>query len=508
MVAAAPSNDDLKVAIEKVPEAYSEFIPIMTEEMAAVLPEHSVYAHAMNLKDRQPPSWGPIYPLNETELEELRKWLKKMTDMGAVRESKSTCSSPMLFIPKGHVRGLRLCIDYRGINKITVPNRYPLPNMDELKEHVRGAKWFNKINLKNGYHLIRIKEGDEWKTAFRCRYGLFEYTVMPFGLVNAPVEFQGMINNIFRDMLDLGISAFLDDLIKWSDTRLGLDDITREVLRCLRDNRLCIAPDKCEWAQQQIEFLGYIVSGEGVEMTEEKVDTIKKIAPVNSLKDVQHILGFANFYRRFIKDYSKIILPMTNSTFLNANDWQTSPEIERAQKQLVTAFTTVPVLRHFDHETPAIVKTDASNFALGGILSQYQEGRLHLIAFHSRKFTKVDINYDTADKELLAIVDCFKRWRRYLEGAKHQVQVISDHQNLELFQTTKVLNRRQARWAQELTGYDFKIYFRPGRQKGQADYLSCRPEYRLEKGGDRKPGMILKTDNISDDYVIPLARKE
>ena len=369
MVAAAPSDDDLKAAINKVPEAYSEFIPIMTAEMAAVLPENSVYDHAIELKEGQTPPWGPIYPLNETELEKLRKWLKKMTDMGAVRESKSSCSSPMLFVPKGHGRGLRLCIDYRGINKIMVPNRYPLPNMDELKERVRGAKWFNKIDLRNGYHLIRIKEGDEWKTAFRCRYGLFEYTVMPFGLVNAPATFQGMINNIFRDMLDHGMSAFMDDLIMWSDTRLGLDDITREVLRCLRDNRLCIAPDKCEWAQHQIEFLGYMVSGEGVEMTDEKVDTIKKIEPVKSLQDVQHFLGFANFYRRFIKDYSKIILPMTNSTSLSGNDLQPTPEIEKAQKQLVPAFTTAPVLRHFDPETPAIVETDASDFALGGILS-------------------------------------------------------------------------------------------------------------------------------------------
>ena len=296
MVAAAPSDDDLKAAINKVPEAYSEFIPIMTAEMAEVLPEHSVYDHAIDLKEGTTPPWGPINPLNETELEELRKWLKKMTDIGAVRQSKSECSSPMLFVPKGHGRGLRLCIDYREINKITVPNRYPLPNMDELKEFVRGAKWFNKIELKNGYHLFRIKEGDEWKTAFRCRYGLFEFTVMPIGLVNAPATFQGMINNIFRDMLDQEMSAFMDVLIMWSDSRLGLDDITRQVLRRLRDNRLYIAPDKCEWAQYQIEFLEYMVSGEGVEMTNEKVETLKKIEPVNSLKDTQHLLGFANFY--------------------------------------------------------------------------------------------------------------------------------------------------------------------------------------------------------------------
>ena len=161
----------------------------MNTESSLELPQHSAYNHPIDFKDNTTPPWGPIYPPNETELEELRKWLKKMTGMGAVRESKSACSSPMLFVPKGHGRGLGLCLDYRAINKITVPNRYPLPNMDELKERVRGARYFNKIDLKNGYHLIRIKERDKLKTAFRCRYGLFEYTVMPFGLSNSPVTF-------------------------------------------------------------------------------------------------------------------------------------------------------------------------------------------------------------------------------------------------------------------------------------------------------------------------------
>ena len=243
-------------------------------------------------------------------------------------------------------------------------------------------------------------------------------------------------------------------------------------------------------------------------MTDEKVQTLKKIEPVKSLKEDQHFLGFANFYRRFIKDYSKIILPMTNSTSLDKKEWQSTPEIEQAQKQLVHAFTTAPVLQHFDPEEPAIVETDASDLALGGILSQKHEGRLHPIAFHSPKFTEVETNYDTADKELLPIVDCFKRWRRYLEGARHHIQVISDHQNLELFQTTKVLYRRQARWAQEIAGYDFKIFFHPGRQNGKADYLSRRPEYRLEKGGDKNPETILKQDNIGEQYIIPLVHKD
>ena len=175
-------------------------------------------------------------------------------------------------------------------------------------------------------------------------------------------------------MLNHGMSAIMDDLIMWSDTQLGLDDITREVLRHLSDNRLCITPDKCEWAQYQIEFIGYMVSGEGFEMTDEMVETLKKIEPVNSRKDAQHLLGYANFYRRFIKDYSKIILPITNSTSLKANECRTSPEIQQAQKQLVTALTTAPVLRNFDPGETAIVETDAFDFALGGILSQRYEG--------------------------------------------------------------------------------------------------------------------------------------
>ena len=227
----------------------------------------------------------------------------------------------MLIVAKGHGRGLRLCIDYKAINKITIPNRYPLTNMDELKEWVRGAKFFNKIDLQNGYHLIRIKERDEWKTAFRCRYGLFEYTVMTFGLNNVPATFQGISNHICRDTLNEGMLAFMDDIIIWSETLEGLHERTHEVLRRLRDNRLCIATDKIEWTQNQIEFLSYTVSGQGVQMTDKKVQTLKNIEPVKSLKDEQHFLGLANFYRCFIQDYSKITLLITKSTSLEKHEW-------------------------------------------------------------------------------------------------------------------------------------------------------------------------------------------
>ena len=230
---AAATEEELEVAIDRVPQEYSEFIPIMMTEASLDLPQHSAYDHALDFKDKSTPPWGPIYPCNETELEELRKWLQQMTGMGIVRVSKSACCSPLLFVTKGHGRGLRLGIDYRAINKITVPNRYLLANMDELKERVQGVKYFNKINRKNGYHVIRIKEGDEWKTAFRCRYGLLQYTLIPFELSNAPATLQGIINNIFRDTLDQVMSAFMYVFIIWSQTLEGLHDATREVLRQL-----------------------------------------------------------------------------------------------------------------------------------------------------------------------------------------------------------------------------------------------------------------------------------
>ena len=154
--------------------------------------------------------------------------------------------------------------------------------MDELRDRVRGARFFTKIDLKNSYHLVRIKEGDEWKTAFRCRYGLYEYTVMPFGLSNAPATFQSMINHIFRDMLDQGLLAFMDDLVIYTATLQEHNKIVLEVLQRLRDNRLCIAPDKCEWAKDRIEILRYMVSGQGVEMSNEKVETLQNIKPLET----------------------------------------------------------------------------------------------------------------------------------------------------------------------------------------------------------------------------------
>jgi hypothetical protein len=478
---------------------------IMTTEAAQRLPSHKPYDHAIDLQDGQHPPWGPVYPLSETELEVLRNWLKDMMATGKIRKSKSPAAALILFVPKAHGRGLRLCVDYRGINKITIANRYPLPLMSELQDRVIGSQMFTKIDLKNGYHLIRIKDGDEWKIAFQCRYGLYEFLVMPFGLTNVPATFQDMINHIFRDLLDNGVIAFIDDILIYAKDEEEHDRLVEEVLKWLSQNDLVISAEKCTWSTQRVEFLGYVITPEGMEMANDKVETIQSWQIPQSLRDVQSFLGFANFYRRFINGFSRICRPLTESTKGDKKSWKWTLEMNKAFDELKKQFINAPILKHYDPNRQCILETDASNFALGAILSQRSDDNaLHPIAYHSRKFTPTEINYEIHDKELLAIVDSFKLWRRYVEGSLFTVLVYSDHQNLEYFTTTKILNRRQARWAQELAGIDFKICYRPRTLNSKLDTLSRQSEYRPSKGGseDQPIKSVLSEKNFQDEIYI------
>jgi len=241
--------------------------------------------------------------------------------------------------------------------------------------------------------------------------------------------------------------------------------------------------DKCIWRTKEVEFLGYVLSWDGVKMAQDKVEVVLRWKTPRSLTEVQSFLGFANFYRRFIQDYSLVAWPLMELT-KKTEKWVWNSEAEAAFTELMQRFTMAPILAHFDAQRPVIIETNASDFAIGAVLSQRDdEGRLHLVAFHSRKFQPAEINYEIHDKEILAIVDAFKYWKRYCKGAAHQVQVFSDHQNLEYFTTTKVLNRRQARWIQEVAGIDFRIYYQPETQNGKPDALLRCSEYRPEKGG-------------------------
>lgn len=484
-----PQQPPARPIAEVLPAEYHRFLHVFDREVADRLPDHRDWDHAIDLVEGAKPPWGPIYALSEVELEALRKWLDEMLEQGKIRPSKSPAGAPILFVPKAHGRGLRLCVDYRGLNRVTVLNRFALPLMSELRDRTQGAIWFSKIDLKNGYNLIRIKKGDEWKTAFRTRYGHYEFLVMPFGLTNAPATFQEFIQSILRDLLDQGVVVYIDDILIYSKTMEEHQRLVTEVLRRLATHNLAAAADKCVFHVHEVEFLGYIIGQDGIAMSKDKVEAIRNWEPPRSVKDVQAFLGFANFYRRFIEGFSRVAKPLTDLTKKSLEKFRLTPEGLRAFNVLKARFASAPILKHFDPNKPAILETDASDFAIGAVLSQVHDKRSHPVAFYSRKMSPAEINYDIHDKEMLAIVAALEEWRHYLQGGRFPTTIFTDHKNLEYFMTTKVLNRRQARWAERLSEYDFSIIYRKGSSNGKADSLSRRSEYRPQEGDsvDKQP---------------------
>jgi hypothetical protein len=296
-----------------------------------------------------------------------------------------------------------------------------------------------------------MAEDEEWKTAFRTRYGHFEYTVMPFGLTNAPVTFQHFINDRVRDYLDMFCTAYLDDILIYSDTFEEHQVHVEKVLEALQRNRVLLKPEKCEFHTQSTTYLGIIIEPNGIKMDPRKVQTVKNCTVPKIVKDVQAFLGFANFYRRFISGFSELASPLTRLTRKNISfEW--TPKAQTAFNALKEAFTTAPIVTHFDPEKEITVETDASDYVSAGVLSQYDDnGTLRPVAYFSKKHSPVECNYEIYDKELLAIIRSFEEWRLELEGAANPIAVISDHKNLEYFMSTKQLNRRQARWAEYLS---------------------------------------------------------
>src|SRR5437879_11600229 len=203
------------------------------------MPPRRTWDHEIKIKEGEEPPWGPIYPLSAMELKELRKYLDKMLRQGKIQPSQSPTGAPILFVPKADGK-LCLVVDYRGLNKVTIANKYPIPIMRELRDWVEGSKIFSELDLKKGYYLVRIKEGDEWKTAFRCRYGHYEYLVMPFGLINAPATFQGMIHEVLRDFLDQGVVVYLDDILIYYETEKPHVELIRKDLKRLKDYQLAV----------------------------------------------------------------------------------------------------------------------------------------------------------------------------------------------------------------------------------------------------------------------------
>jgi hypothetical protein len=401
-------DEEMECFHKVVPSEYHDFADVFSKEEAKVMPPHRPYDHPIDLDPDTTPPHGPIYSMSENELVVLREYLDDMVSKGFIRSSNSPAGAPVLFVKKKD-GSLRLCVDYRGLNKITKKNRYPLPLIGNLLDRLKSATVYSKIDLRAGYHNVRIASGHEWKTAFRTRYGSFEYLVMPFGLTNAPATFQYFMNDIFRDMVDICVVVYLDDILIYSENMEQHRQHVRKVLERLRQHNLHAKPEKCMFHASEAEFLGFMVSPAGVTMAENKTQAIQAWPAPTTVKEVQSFLGFANFYRRFIDNYSAITVPLTRLTRKDV-PFVWSDICAQAFKELKAAFTRAPVLSHFNPDFPIVVETDASDYAIAGILSQISpvDGDIHPVAFHSRSLQQAELNYEIYDKELLAIFDAFK----------------------------------------------------------------------------------------------------
>jgi hypothetical protein len=485
----------------QLPAQYAEFADVFSKQGAETLPPHRPGVDcAINIEDdvRNLP-YKPCYSTSAKEDTVLQSYIKDNLQRGFISNSQSPLGAPILFVKKKDGT-LRLCVDYRDLNNITKREPYPLPLIDDILQQLAEAQCYTKIDLRGAYNLVRVRQGDEWKTAFNCKYGHFEYQVMPFGLKNAPASFQRFMNETFQEFLGKFVIIYLDDILIYSKNPDQHEAHVRIVLQKLREKKLFAKLEKCAFGVRRVEFLGYIISPQGVEMDPAKTSNITSWQTPTTVKGVQCFLGFANFYREFIVRYSQLAAPLYALTKKDVPfSWQSNHQ--EAFDAIKHAFTQAPILAHFCPSAPCVVETDASDFAIGMILSQVQpDGGLRPLAFHSRKFTPAEINYETHDKELLAIVVAVSRWRHYLEGSPHKVKILSDHNNLRYFATSKILNRRQARWSMILSEYDFVIHHRAGSLSGQPDALSRRPEYevrRLDPVWKQQRTSLLSKDNFN-----------
>ena len=478
-------HEEVEELKKHVPEQYRDFLDVFSPGEAKELPPHRPYDIKIETEGEKMPPIGKLYNMSEVELKALKEYIDDMLGKGFIRSSNSPAGAPVLFAKKKD-GSLRLCVDYRALNKVTRKNRYPLPLIGNLVDQLRKAKFFTKIDLRAGYNNVRVADGHEWKTTFRTRYGAFEYLVMPFGLTNAPSAFQFFMNDIFHDMVDICVVIYLDDILIYSMDEETHTQQVRKVLERLRENHLHAKPEKCSFHTDTVEYLGVIISPKGVSMDPEKVKAITSWPAPKSVKELQSFLGFANFYRRFIDNYSGITKVLTSLLRKNT-PWEWTSRCQDAFELLKQAFVQAPVLAHFSPELPIILECDASDWAIAGILSQLDPttGEIHPVAFHTRSMIQAEMNYNIYDKELLAIVECLKVWRAYCEGSRFQIQVYSDHNNLQYFTTTKQLSARQARWSEAISGYDFRINYRPGTLGAKPDALTRRSDVYPKKGVER-----------------------
>ncbi|XP_026452183.1 uncharacterized protein LOC113352590 [Papaver somniferum] len=432
------------------------------------LPPERLHDHRIPLVPGSPPVNVRPYRYPYFQKSEIEKIVAELQFSGFIRPSSSPYSSPVLMVRKKD-ESWRMCVDYRALNKLTIKDRFPILVVDELLDELHGATVFTKLDLRSGYHQIRLHKADIPKKAFRTHDGHYEFLVMPFGLSNAPSTFQSLMNDSFREYLRKFVLVFFDDILIYSRNMSDHLIHLSQVFEVLRSNQLFLKESKCTFAQSSVGYLGHVISAEGVSVEQEKIECIMSWPTPTTIRELHGFLGLAGYYRKFVKDFGKISAPLTQLLKKDAFQW--SEKAIAAFKLLQTALTTTPVLILPDFSKEFVIECDASGFGLGAVL--LQSGRP--IAFHSKPLAEKNKNLAVYDKEMLAIISAIQKWRHYLLG--RHFKIYTYHKSLKYFLDQKISSLEQQKWLSKLLGYDYERIFRPGKDNAAADALSRQSSF-------------------------------
>ncbi|WVZ51318.1 LOW QUALITY PROTEIN: hypothetical protein U9M48_002472 [Paspalum notatum var. saurae] len=451
-------------ALENI-RVVSEFPDVFPDSLPGMPPERDI-EFSIELVHGTAPIYKKAYRISGVELLEVKKQIDELLEKGFIRKSTSPWASPSFAYRKE-----RWNLANVGLNAVTVKNKYPLPRIEDLFDQLKGACVFSKIDLRSGYHQLRIRPSDIPKTAFISRYGLYEYTVMSFGLTNALTFFMYMMNSVFMEYLDKG-------------TR-GTSKIS---VAKLREHKLYAKFSKCDLRIEEVKFLGHVISNGGIAVDQSKVSEVQNWKIPEDVKGIRSFLGLAGYYRRFIEGFSKIAKPMTALLEKNIK-FQWTSACQKAFEELKKRLTTAPVLTFPDMHKPFSVYCDASRLGLGCVLMQ--EGKV--IAYASRQLRDHEKNYPTHDLELAAVVHALKVWRHYLFGQK--CDIYTDHKSLKYIFTQTELNMRQRRWLELIKDYDLEIHYHPGK----ANVVAYAPSRKSRIG-------LLWARELPDELAIEFDR--
>jgi hypothetical protein len=448
----------------KLPTKYQEFARLFSDEAADWFPPSREWDHTIDLKPGAPNALDcKVYPMTRDEDTALGKFLDKMVAKGYICPSKSPYTSPFFFVKKKDGK-LRPVQDYRRLNSHMVQNQYPLPLIAQLISDLSGAYIFSKVDICQGYNNIRIKKVDEWKAAFKTKFGHWEPLVMFFGLTNSPSTFQAMMNIIYKDVIErhtargTTIQIYMDDIaIATTGTLQDHIDAVRDVLRVAEQHDLYFKLSKCTFHTSSIDYLGVIIEKGMMRMDPIKIAGIKNWPTPNKIKDIRSFLGFCNFYQPFIRGFAHLAWPLNELTRKDT-EWSWETKHQKAFEELKNRVTTEPILAHPVLTDPFELEVDASGFAMGVVLLQKKEDRKkHPIAYYLKTLSAAERNYDVYDLELLAIVNALDHWRPYLAGSPHKIIIYSDHQNLLYWKEPHKISRQVAREVLMLSEYNFEI---------------------------------------------------